>query len=100
MALKVFLAGKLVGEICGDIYITHRKTGIHYYRMGNGYPISSLLLDKLKAGGVHSIVIVEHAHDGIKSYSCNLASYLASPSIQWAGFDEQRCVPLKDMQML
>lgn len=100
MGDKVLIKGKLIGEICEDTYITYRRPAEHFYRIGQGYPISSNLLDKLNARGVRFITIVVRECGRPTSYRIQIEKYLAAFPFNWKDYDEQKCVKLKDMEKL
>jgi len=100
--MKFYIKNKFVGEANGDIYTTKRSAKEHYYRKGQGYPISVSILDKLKQIGVKYIMIKEYdRYDGIeKKYLTFVSSYDYVKPFKEGNFDEQKCIMLKNMEEL
>ena len=68
---------KIVGEIVGDTYYSRRSYKNHFYRIGQGYPISVSILDDLKRKNVIFIAIIEYDRNEGKEkiYRCNVSDY-------------------------
>jgi len=91
--------GKIVGNISGDSFYTHRYPELHFYVMGQGYPIGDDILQILKNRKVKIICIIEHRKDGtIKFYRTPIETYLDAPMIQHEPFEQQRCVSLTELE--
>jgi hypothetical protein len=96
---NVYLEGKIIGEICDGIYVSHRETKKHFYIKRRGYPISDSVLQYLKSKNVSRIRIVEKGKS-IKVFQCLLEKYLNAELFKEGEFDSQRCVPLCEMQQV
>jgi len=96
---KIFVNENYVGEVVGNIYMTWRTPKKHFYIKGQGYPISTSILDRLKELGVTIIRIIEiNRKDGRnKVYETMIEHYETATTFQENGYDEQKCCPLKRM---
>jgi len=94
--------GKIVGFMNQDkTYVSRRVAKTHFYIKGRGYPISNALLRQLDSDDCKKIRIVELRSDGsIKKYECSLDKYMAAVLIQEGGFEQQRVVPLSEMEVV
>src|SRR3990167_4916752 len=96
--MELLVEGKVVGELEGKIYITHRDSVEHFYRKGLGYPISISVIKELLKREVEDIIIIEHRQDGSRhQYKAKVVDYALMDSFQEEGFDLQKCLPLKNM---
>jgi hypothetical protein len=103
--------GEIIGRLVGNVYITHRWSFVrytdagdeiphHFYIIGQGYPISVDILDKLYADGCVHINIIEHnVGDNITKYWGTLEQYRNAPKFKYPEYDWQRCVPLKSLKL-
>ena len=99
--MEIKLNGKRIGETIEDVYVTPRKFTSHFFRKGQGYPISTDVLKDLKLSGIKWIVIIEERKDESKHrYYCPIEDYLWGQVLKEGEFDEQRCVPLKEMKRI
>jgi len=91
-----------VGKIVDDTYYSRRSFKVHFYRIGEGYPISVSILNHLKATNVKFVIIIEYDRNVGEEqiYRCNVSDYDSRASFKWAGHDEQKCVPLRRMEMM
>src|SRR4030042_730839 len=99
MSETIEINGKVVGEIIGKIYQSHRISSKHFYVKGRGYPISNSILKMLKDKNVEIIRIIEHGTKAVKIYETTLQKYLNAVLIQESNFEAQRCVPLVELEI-
>ena len=93
--------GKIVGSLNEDTYVSHRKSLVHYYVKGGGYPISNSILKDLKQNGCKHIIIIEERANGQKKvYKTDIERYQKAVLIQEPNYDQQRCLPLKEMESI
>jgi len=94
----VFLNGdkKPKGRIENGKYISVRYKKKHLFRLGNGYPIQTEILEWLDSHGIKGIVIIEKSMDGDKHYRATVREYLEGEELSM-GFGSQRYVPLDRM---
>lgn len=102
MNRKIFFGDRMCGEIIQDTYVSHRYTGEHFYKKGGGYPITNEILKvlKIEMPPVLFITIVEHGVKATKVYKAPLQKYLNAVLVNEGGFEPQRCVPLKEMELI
>jgi len=80
-------------------YVSRRVSSKHYYVMGGGYPISNDILKRLKSKGCEGVVIIEVKSDNTeRSFKASLQQYEEAVLIESGGFEQQRCLPLKQMK--
>lgn len=92
----VEIKGRVVGEIVGDCYITHRYSKKHFYKKLRGYPISVSVLKYLKSRNVKVIYIKEHRQNGtVHRYKTFVSDFDAIREFQEYPFDAQKCIPLR-----
>jgi len=97
----IYYDKRMVGKIRGDAYVTWRTSKAHYYRKGQGYPITNEVLHELKKRNVKRVVIIEkRADDSSRAYETTLQEYLDAVMITEGDFEPQRCVPLKQLKIL
>jgi hypothetical protein len=96
---------KEFGEIIGQVYVSYRKPN-HYFRMFQGFGISTKILNQLNLEGVKIVKII---YKGVKEmvYKVPLSDYLNSNKKfvfqdkfnRFGGeLDEQKFISVKDMQ--
>jgi hypothetical protein len=98
--MEVMFRGRRVGEIIGDVYVSHRNTREHYFIKGKGYPISTDVLKFLSSQNIRLIRIIELGAKGTHIYETSLLNYVQAPTFKEGDFEEQRCYPLKSMTMV
>ena len=90
---------------CGRIdfkrscYIREVIPEIHFYIMGQGYPISNLILKHLKLIGIQKIRLIEKGKRGIKKYETTVKEYVKGVLIQHKDFEQQRIIPLSNLKV-
>ena len=99
---EFYLGERMIGKVVGDNLIIERWSKPHFYIKGGGYPINNgLVLRQCKEWGIKSVVLLEHRTDGtVRKYTCLLEKYLNAVLIEEPPFEQQRCVPLKEMQQV
>ena len=97
---SVIFNGKLVGNVYGSKYVSIRDSGKHFYRKGKGYPISDVVLAYLDSIGVVSVVIIERGDGRVQSFKCLLSDYKEGVLVSEGGFEGQRFIPLKQMEVI
>jgi hypothetical protein len=100
---KITLGNRVCGVICEDTYISVRQSKFHYYVKGGGYPVSNVILKMLKEERdppVQFIQIEEQGSTKKRVYRSPLQKYLNAVLIEEGGFEQQRCVPLKEMELV
>lgn len=89
----------IVGQIVDNrVYESHRSSAEHFFRMGQGYPITVTILRELEKLGIETIRIIERTAKVINVYECPIKEYIYGKEFSVGGFEEQRCVPLKKMR--
>ena len=94
---KIILNGDIKGFIDNGAYHTIRNPNKHFYRIVGGYPISTEILDWLDEHGISKIKITEKNWDMITRYNATTSQYLDGKLVSHPGFDEQKCVPLDEL---
>ena len=100
------LHGKKIGTIYGDVYTTYRDSVLHYYRKGQGYSISTKILDALKAEGIKKIRIFETGREDhmIKVYEAFVSDFdRVEPfheSWKKENTDVQKVIPLRRWELV
>ena len=89
----------MIGEVFGDTFITVRNTRKHYYKLGQGYPISDEALKFLKENNIENIIIKEYGKT-IRRFKSTVSSYLKGDLIQHEPFELQRIIPLRNLQII
>jgi hypothetical protein len=90
-----------VGIIKGDTYITNRLSVLHFYKKGQGFPISLALLKDLKLKGIRRIRIVVHNKDFTSQiFQASIHDYDQLIPFRERGQDTQCCLPLRLMHKL
>lgn len=95
----VLFRGKIVGyrDMANKVYITKRNPDKHFYRIGQGYPISVDVIQQLMNSGIDKIrMIIELKNGTVSVYEVLLQEYQTAPEHIFDG-DRQRCVPLREM---
>ena len=95
----IMLNGKKVGFIENGTYNTIRNEEKHFYFLGGGYPISTEVLDWLDKHGINNIRIIVKDENLTKSFSATTEQYLKGSLVSHEGFDEQKCVPIEELNM-
>ena len=92
--------GKLVGNLLmvgstKTYYTVRDATKDHYYKIGQGYPISDDILQDLKKNECEIIWIRETQKDGLRrDHKIPITDYLKSEAFEHPPYDIQRCTPL------
>lgn len=94
----VVLDGRKCGRINDEKYVTMRIPEKHYYVMGGGYPIANEILHWLKEHGIKFIAVAELGKRGTRTFIASIDKYLRAVIIQHPPFEQQRCLPLKEME--
>jgi hypothetical protein len=97
---EVYLHGKPIGAIYGEVYITHRSQPKHFFRKLGGYPVSLYVLDMARKNGVTLMRVVETEREDhtTRIYELplaefeNVAAFVENP--RHPNTDIQKCVPL------
>ena len=97
---EIHVRGKLVGVVNDkNEYVTKRYTYKHFFKKGQGYPISVEALKEAKRCGALSVVIIEVGKE-TRKFSAPISSYLNGTVIKYSGYDEQKYIKLKDMKLI
>lgn len=91
-----------VGHIFKDMFVTYRRYPMHFFRKGQGYPISVSALEMLQQQGVTKIKIIEKREGELAEheYICDLQLYLNGSPVHEEHNDEQMVVPLELMERI
>ena len=87
------------GYIQNMTYYTPRYKPKHWYRIGEGYPIETEILEWLKEHNINEIVIVEKNMNGDKNYRATVDQYLNGQDLKW-GYGKQKNVPLVELELI
>jgi len=94
----IILDGRRCGRIEEDKYVTKRIAEKHYYIMGSGYPIANEILHWLKEHGIKTIVVIEQGRKKTRKFTTTVVNYYGAVMIRHPPFEQQRCLPLKEME--
>lgn len=90
---------KIAGHFRADkIYLTVRKTKIHFFKKKQGYAISEEIIRKLNALECKGVIIKEiRADDSFRFWKTTFEQWKHAILMQEGEYELQRLIPLKEM---